>query len=183
MDNLVGWLPKDVLVLHGPSKLLVSKFHWHSPAVGVVASYTATERDVEDHFGIVRGVDQVESFTQATAGACNVFFECEKQGCTPVELVNKFLPRFISIGQVSFHNYLEKGDTFVNIGYIKFSKFRQVVCDGRIYKAPKGLNLDDYFSRFTEKRLLAYDLSEEFTLIAELCDITVRAIKKELFNK
>jgi hypothetical protein len=183
MDNLVGWLPKDVLVLHGPTKLLVDKFHWHSPQVGIVASYTPTTRDVEDHFSIFRGVDQVESFTQATAGACNVFFECVKQGYTPLELVEKFLPRFTSIGQVNFHHYLEKGDTFINIGNIKFNKFRQVVCDGRIYKVPKRLNLDDYFRDFNDERLLTYDLGSDFTLIAELQDITCRAIKKELFNK
>ena len=178
MDNLVGWLPKDVLVLHGPTKLLVNKFHWHSPEAGIVASYTTTARDVEDHFGIMRGVDQIESFTQATAGACNVFFECVKQNCTPMKLVDKFLPRFISIGQVNFHNYLEKDDTFVNIGNIRFNKFRQVVCDGRIYKVSPALDLDDYFRCFNNERLLTYELSDDFTLVAELYDITVRAIKK-----
>ncbi len=183
MDSLVGLPPKDILVLHGPTKLLVDKFLWHSPQVGIIASYTAKEQDVKDHFGIVRGVDQVESFTQATSGACNVFFECLKQGCTPLELVDKFLPRFISIGQVNFHYYLEKGDTFINIGHIKFNKFRQVVCDGRIYKTPKGLDLEKYFNDFTDERLLTYDLSTDFTLVAELQDITCRAIKKELFNK
>ena len=183
MDSLVGQHPKDVLVLHGPTKLLVNNYHWHSPRVGVVASYTPTERDVEDHFGVFRGVDQIESFGQSTTGSCNVFLECEKQGFTPVELMHKFLPRFISIGQVIFHNYLEKGDTFINIGHIKFYKFRQMVCDGRIYKAPKGLDLDDYFCRYNEKRLLAYDLSDDFTLVAELNEITGRAIKKELINK
>lgn len=183
MDNLICWHPKDVLVLHGPTKLLVDKYHWHSPRAGIVASYTPTDVDVQDHFGVFRGVDQIESFAQATTGSCNVFLECEKQGLTPIELMDKFLPRFISIGSVIFHNYLEKGDTFINIGHIKFYKFRQVVCDGRIYKAPKGLNLDRYFSDFNEERLFAYDLSADFTLIADLTDITGRAIKKEILNK
>ncbi len=97
--------------------------------------------------------------------------------------MDKFLPRFISIGSVIFHNYLEKGDTFINIGHIKFYKFRQVVCDGRIYKAPKGLNLDKYFSDFNEERLFTYDLNADFTLVADLTDITGRAIKKEILNK
>ena len=179
----MGQRPEDVLVLHGPTKLLVNKYHWHSPRVGVVASYSPTERDVEDHFGIFRGVDQIESFAQSTTGSGNVFLECEKQGLTPIELMEKFLPRFISIGQVIFHNYLEKGDTFINIGYIKFYKFRQMVCDGRIYKVAKGVDLDDYFRNYNEERLLGYDLSDDFTLVAELSDVTGRAIKKELFNK
>jgi hypothetical protein len=183
MDSLIGQYPKDILVHHGPTKLLVSKYHWHSPLAGVVASYTPTEHDVKDHFLVFRGVDQIESFAQATTGSCNVFLECEKMGLTPYELMDKFLPRFVSIGQVIFHNYLEKGDTFINIGQIKFYKFRQMVCDGRIYKAPKGLDLDDYFSQFDEEGLLTYDLSSDFTLVAELFDITGRAIKMELFNK
>jgi hypothetical protein len=182
-ENLVGISPKDVLVLHGPTKLLVSNYHWHSPLAGIVASYSPTERDVEDHFGVFRGVDQIESFAQSTTGSCNVFLECEKQGLSPYELMEVFLPRFISIGQVNFHYFLEKGDTFVNIGHIKFYKFRQMVCDGRIYKAPAGLDLDEYFKDFNEERLLNFDISPDFTLVAELHNVTGRAIRKELFEK
>ena len=183
MDNLVGTAPKDILVNHGPTKLLLNNYHWHSPHIGIVASYTPTERDVEDHFGVFRGVDQVESFAQAAVGSCNVFLECRKQGLTPYELKEKFVPWFISIGQVNFHSYLEKGDTFISIGHIKFYKFRQMSSDGRIYKVPKGLDLDHYFSQYIKKRILEYDLSDDFILIAELQDITGRAIKKELFKK
>ena len=60
MDSLVGIDTADILP-HGPTKLLVNKYNWHSPGLGIVASYTPTERDVEDHFGIFRGVDQVEA--------------------------------------------------------------------------------------------------------------------------
>jgi hypothetical protein len=183
MDNLVYWQPKDILVLHGPTKLLVNKYHWHSPQAGIVASYTPTATDVHDHFGLFRGVDQIESFAQAATGSCSVYLECEKQGLGPRELAAKFLPRFVSIGNVIFHNYLEKGDTFVNIGQIKFYKFRQMVCDGRIYKAPRGLDLNEYFSSFTDERLFNYDLSNDFTLVADLHDVICRAIKSELFNK
>ncbi len=183
MDSLVGQDPKDILVLHGPTKRLVNHYHWHEPEIGIVASYTPTDRDLEDHFNIFRGVDQIESFAQSTTGSCIVFLECKKLGITPYELPNRFFPRFISIGEVIFHNYLEKGDILVNIGHIKFYKFRQMVCDGRIYKAPKGLDLDLYFSNFNEDKLLNYNLQEDFTLITELKDITARSIKKELLNK
>lgn len=179
-NNLVGVSPKDVL-LHGPSKLLVSNYHWHEPEVGIVGSYTATEKDVQDHFGIFRGVDQIEAFGQATIGSCSTFLECRKKNCSTMELKEKFIPAFISLGQVNFHNYLQVGDTFVSIGQIKFYKFRQMVADGRIYKVPKGLDLNDYFSQFNTERLMEYGLNDDFLLIAEISDITGRGIKKELF--
>jgi 3-hydroxymyristoyl/3-hydroxydecanoyl-(acyl carrier protein) dehydratase len=180
--NLVGISPTQVM-LHGPTKLLVDNYHWHSPKVGIVASYSPKERDVEDHFGIFRGVDQVESFAQATIVSCATFSECRKNNCTPDELKDRFIPAFISIGNVNFHYYLEAGDTFISIGNITFYKWRQMVCDGRIYKVPKGLNLDDYFKDFTEERLLNYDISEDFKLVADLAGITGRAILIELFKK
>ena len=174
--NLVGTAPKDVLS-YGPSKLMVEKYLWHSPDVGIVSSYTPTDKDVLDHFGIFRGVDQVEAFAQATIVSCIAYLEKRKLGCSHDEIKRLFLPVFISIGQVNFHSYLQAADTFVSLGQIKSYKFRQMICEGRIYKAPKTLNLDDYFSGFNEKRLLNYDLSNDFLLVAELQGITGRGIK------
>jgi len=180
--DLVAMHPSKML-LHGPTKLLLSAYHWHSPAKGVVASYSPRERDVEDHFGVFRGVDQVEAFAQASVVSCATFLECRKQNCTPGELKDKFIPAFISIGKVNFHYYLEFGDTFISIGHIKSYKWRQMICDGRIYKVPKGIDLDEYFADFTDERLLKYDISNDFKLVAELFDITGRAILIELFKK
>ncbi len=177
MDNLIGIEPAVVLV-HGPKKLMVTKYHWHSPAVGIVASYTPKPLDVEDHFDIFRGVDQIESFAQATIVSCSAYNETVKQQCNFDHLKQTLYPVFISIGQVNFHGYLELGDTFISIGHIKHYKFRQMICDGRIYKVPPGLDLDDYFSRFNDERLLAFDLDKEFKLVAELAGITGRGIKK-----
>jgi len=171
------------MLLHGPTKTLLDAYHWHSPDKGIVASYTPKARDVEDHFGVFRGVDQIEAFAQATIVSCATFLECRKNNCLPDELKDKFIPAFISIGNVNFHYYLEEGDTFISIGYITFYKWRQMVCDGRIYKVPKGLDLNDYFSDFNEERLLKYDISEDFKLVAELYNITGRAILRELFKK
>src|SRR4051812_8252668 len=137
--SLVGTNPSQLL-LHGPSKLLVNEYHWHLPDKGIVASYSPTEKDVEDHFGVFRGVDQVEAFAQASVVSCATFLECRKLKCTPDELKEKFIPAFISIGNVNFHNYLEVGDTFISIGHITFYKWRQMVCSGRIYKVPKDFN-------------------------------------------
>jgi len=180
--NLLLFKPSQML-LHGPTKRLVDAYHWHSPNKGIVASYSPKPRDVEDHFGIFRGVDQVEAFAQATIVSCATFLECRKQNCTPDQLKDKFIPAFISIGNVNFHYYLEQGDTFISIGNITFYKWRQMVCDGRIYRVPPGLNLDEYFKDFTEERLLKYDISKDFKLIADLFDITGRAILIEQFKK
>ncbi len=180
--TLVGTDPSQLL-LHGPTKRLVDKYHWHSPNIGIVASYSPTARDVEDHFGVFRGVDQVEAFAQATIVSCGTFLECRKLNCLPDALGDKFVPAFISIGNVSFQSYLEQGDRFISIGNIKFYKWRQMVCDGRIYKVPKHIDLDEYFSDFTDERLLKYDISKDFIKVAELHDITGRAILVDLFKK
>jgi hypothetical protein len=180
-DNLVGEPPEHWL-LHGPTKRYVDAYHWHKPNVGIVASYTPTEQNVEDHFDVFRGVDQIESFAQASVVSCGTFLQCKKMDVVPETLAELFVPTFISIGNVNFHSYLEKGQTFVNIGFIKFYKWRQMVCEGRIYRVPQGLDLDAYFNDFDEQRLLAYDIGSEFTLIAELFDITGRGIKRDIFE-
>jgi hypothetical protein len=180
--NLLGQLPENWM-LHGPTKRYVDEYLYHEPTVGIVASYTPTEYDVTDHFGLFRGVDQIEAFAQASIVSCGTFLECRKMKITPSELAKLFIPAFISIGPVYFHSYLEKGQTFINIGIIKFYKWRQMVCNGRIYKIPKGFNLHGYFKDYNEARLLAYDVPNEFILVAELFDVTGRGIKKEMFEK
>ncbi|MDP9047763.1 MAG: hypothetical protein M3N14_06470 [Bacteroidota bacterium] len=181
MDNLLGIQPAEVL-LHGPTKILLDKYHWHSPDAGIVASYTPSKIDVKDHFGIFRGVDQIEAFAQASIVSCGAYRERLKLGCSFGELKQIFAPVFTGIGPVKFHSYLEQGDTFISIGQITFYKFRQMICDGRIYKAPKQLDLDGYFSHYNETRLLTYDLSNDFKLVAEFSDVTGRAVKRELLK-
>ena len=181
MNNLIGIEPEVVLV-HGPKKLMITKYLWHLPTIGIVASYSPREIDVEDHFGVFRGVDMVESFVQSTIVSCTAYNETIKQQCTFDVLKQTFYPIFTSIGQVNFHGYLELGDTFISVGHIKHYKFREMICDGRIYKVTPGLDLDDYFSRFTEERLLNFDFDNNFKLIAELSGMTGRAIKQEKFK-
>lgn len=179
--DLLGVNPANLL-LHGPTKRLLDAYHWHSPKVGIVASYTPKAADVHDHFGVFRGVDQIEAFAQATIVSCGTFLECRKQNCSPIELKDRFVPAFISVGAVNFHHYLAEGETFVSLGRITFYKFRQMVADGRIYKVPPGLELNDYFRDFSESRLANYELDDRFKLVAELSDITGRALKKETFT-
>lgn len=182
MKNLLGINPSNIF-LHGPKKILVDKFVWHLPDTGIIASYTPTARDVEDHFGIFRGVDQIESFGQATVGSCNAYLECIKLKCDFDYLKANFIPFFVSIGQVNFKSYLEEGDEFISIGKITFFKFRQITCDGRIYKVPKGLDLEAYFKDYTKEQFLNYELSDDFILIAELFDVTGKATRREKMAK
>lgn len=176
LENVVGQAPENLLLHHGPTKLLINSFHYHSPNAGIVASYVPTELDVKDHFNVFRGVDQIESFSQAM-GSCSTFLQSKKEQKLPKELKETTLPYFISIGNVIFHGVVEKGDTIVHLAQIKFYKFRQIVCDGRTYKVSKGLNLDDYFKDFTDEQLLNYKLSRDFSLMAEYNAITGRGIK------
>ena len=179
--SLVGTAPADVLI-HGPKKLYVNNYHWHSPNVGVVASYTPRAIDVEDHYGVFRGVDQIESFGQATNASCSAYLETIKQNCTFDHLKKTLTPLFISIGQVHFRGYLLEGETFICMGHITFYKFRQMICDGRIYKVPKGLDLDEYFKNYTEEKMRNYELSEGFKLVAELFDVTGKGVKTEKYK-
>jgi hypothetical protein len=178
-ESLIGIDPKDILI-HGPKKQLLDKYHWHKPDFGIIASYTPTEVDVEDHFGVFRGVDQIEAFAQATIVSCSAHLETIKQKCTFDYLKETFIPLFISLGQVHFRSYLQTGDMFICMGHITFYKFRQMTCDGRIYKVPPGLDVDDYFKDYTEGQFRNYELRDDFTLIAELFDVTGKGLKKKI---
>lgn len=177
-ENLVGTAPNTVLI-HGPSKLLVDHYHWHNPNIGIIASYTPTHKDVVDHFGVFRGVDIIESFAQATTGSCSVFLNLLKRDPEKPINADEFIPTFISIDKVNFQSYLSEGDTFISVGKIMFYKFRQMVVDGRVYKAPQGLDLNAHFQNFTTEKLNNYEIEDGFTLVAELFGITGRAIKKD----
>lgn len=177
LANLVGTKPNTIL-LHGPSKLLVDDYHWHSPQNGIIASYTPNSFDVKDHFGIFRGVDLIESFVQATNCSCSAFLINQKQGDNSLSKED-FIPTFISVGKVDFHSYIAQGETFICIGKIIFYKFRQMVVDGRIYKVPSGTNLNHHFADYTDRKLDNYEMDEKFTLVAELFGITGRAIKRK----
>lgn len=178
LANLIGVSPASLLI-HGPTKLLVDAYHWHVPEVGIVASYSPTSFDVNDHFGIFRGVDMVESFAQAVNASCGLFMEIKKQKHTIAILKADFTPLFLSIGQVNFIDYLEEGEVMICMGRIKFYKFRQMICDGRIYKVPKGLDLNAYFENYTTEDFLAYHLPSAFVQVADLKDITGRMMRKD----
>lgn len=181
MQSLVG-IPPNQCLPHGPSKLLVDAFIWHSPNDGVVASYSPKESDVKDHFGVFRGVDQIESFAQATVVACGAFLECKKTNKSFEDLFQIYRSAFLEVGMVRFHNFLKAGDTYVCIGIIKFFKFRQMVVDGRIYKVNNNINLNTFFKDFTTQNLLNFELTNDFELVSELKGVIGKAIKQDKLN-
>lgn len=182
MDNLIGVSPSSLLV-HGPTKLLVDAYHWHDANLGIIASYTPTLFDVKDHFGVFRGVDMVESFAQAINASCGFFMESKKLNCSLDTLKSEFTPLFLSIGQVNFMGFLEEGEKMICVGHIKQYKFRQMTCDGRIYKVPNGFDLNTYFENYTSEQFLAFDFPADFLPIAELTNIVGKVIKKEKMLK
>lgn len=182
MKSLIGITPGEALP-HGPTKLLVDDFVWHSPNTGIIASYTPKAHDVQDHFGVFRGVDQIESFAQATVVACGVYLEAAKKELTFEELYEKYNTALMEVGHTRFLGFLAEGETYICMGIIQFYKFRQMVVDGRIYKVPKGLNLNEYFNDYTEEQLKNFELNEGFQLITELSGVTGKAVKKSKMNQ
>ena len=181
MSTLVGLDPATVLP-HGPSKLLVDEYLWHSPYVGVVAAYTPDEWDVMDHFGVFRAVDQVESFGQAAVVSCSAFLDTGKTGLSYTEYYKLRNFVFVGIKSVHCHDVIPYKQKYICLGVINFYKFRQMTASGRIYKVPAGLDLQEYFRDFTEERLRNYDLGKEFVLATELHDILGKGIKNEILT-
>src|ERR1700745_3435440 len=135
MSTLVGQDPAIILP-HGPTKRLVNEYLWHSPNVGIVASYTPNERDVHDHFGVFRAVDQVESFGQAVVVSCSAFLDAQKMGLSYEDYYKLRNFVFVGIKAVHCHNVIRYGETYVCLGVINFYKYRQMTASGRIYKVP-----------------------------------------------
>lgn len=181
MKTLVGQRT-DLVLPHGPTKRLVDEYYWHSPTVGIVAGYTPNERDVHDHFGVFRAVDQVESFGQAVVVSCSAFLDTEKMGLGYKEYYEQRNFVFVGIKSVHCHNVIRYNERYVCLGVINFYKYRQMTASGRIYKVPTGLDLHAYFKNFSEDRLRSYDLGEGFVLATELHDILGKGIKNEKLN-
>jgi hypothetical protein len=179
--SLVGQDPRRVLP-HRPTKLLVDEFLWHEPEVGIVASYTPRERDVEDHFGVFRGVDQVESFGQACVVSCSVFLDAAKMALDYDAYYAQRNFVFAGVERVHCHGFIRLGEPYVCLGAIEQYKFRQMTVSGRIYKVAGDVDLRAYFAGFTAERLRAFDLDERFEKVFEIHNIIGKGIKNEKFN-
>ncbi len=176
MESLVGQDP-GLILPHGPSKLLVDEYLWHEPNTGIVATYTPKERDVHDHFGVFRAVDQVESFGQATAVSCSAFLDTNKTGLGYKEYYRQRNFVFMSIEKVLCHNFIRLNEKYICIGIITFYKFRQMSTSGRIYKVVTDIDLKHYFKSFTEDRLRKFELTGDFVLVTEIEKVISKGIK------
>lgn len=181
MNNLVGQDPRNVLP-HGPGKLLVDAFYWHEPEIGIVAGYTPKARDVEDHFGVYRGVDQVETFGQAAVVAPGVFLDARKMGIGFREYYETRNMVFAGVERVHCHHFIREGEPFVCLGIIEQFKFRQMTVSGRIYKTAADVDLNACFAEFTPERLRNFDLDERFIKVFEIHNIIGKSIRIEKFE-
>ncbi|HMS68446.1 MAG TPA: hypothetical protein PKD18_09920 [Saprospiraceae bacterium] len=179
--SLIGLDPAVVLP-HGPSKIFLDEFIWHTPGLGVVAAYTPKERDTNDHFGVYRGADQIETFGQATVVAANAFEVCSNKQITFDQLYQQYNFVFLRIGSVICHSFINTGEKVIVIGKINEYKFRQMTASGRMYKVPSDLDLQAYFASLDKDQILQYQLDPAFLLVTEFEGLIGRGIKVERIN-
>ena len=179
LTSLVGLSPHDVLP-HGPSKVYIDEFLWHRPGVGVVAIYTAREKDTHDHFGVFRGVDQIEAFGQASVVAGNAFISCVKKGISFSELYENYNFVFLTMGSAICKSFIKLGDTAIIHAHFDDYKFRQMISSGKVYKASKGFDLEKYYQDYTEEQFKNNIVPAEYMEVSEFNGLTGRGIKNNL---
>src|SRR3990172_3964570 len=94
--SLVGQNPKDILP-YGPTKLLVDEYLWHHAETGCIASYTVKEEDVKGHFGLFRGVDQLELFAQSSIVSLGIFHVTNNSNVSYQQLQEKYDWLFLGV--------------------------------------------------------------------------------------
>ncbi|WP_155599593.1 hypothetical protein [Zobellia amurskyensis] len=179
LTSLVGLSPNAVLP-HGPSKVYLDAFLWHDPKVGVVAIYTAREKDTLDHFGVFRGADQIEAFGQASVVAGNAFISCVKKEIGFSELYEKYNFVFMSMGQAICKSFIKLGDTAIMHAHFDDYKFRQMTSSGKIYKAPKEFDLETYYKTYSAAKFKKEEVPTSYIEVSEFKDLKGRGIKNSL---
>ncbi len=180
--SLVDIGPKDLLP-YGETKLLVDEYLWHDHELGCIASYTVKERDVNGHFGLFRGVDQLEFFVQACVVSYVFFREAIKSDLSFQEYLANYHPLFLGIDNVQFQHSAKLGDTMIAVGVIKKYKFKQVTCSGRIYKVSSNVNLKSYCSSLSSSDVKNFNLCSDLTSITEIENSVGWMVKKERLKK
>lgn len=176
-QSLVGLNPKDILP-YGPTKLLVDEYLWHNPQLGCIASYTVKEEDVKDHYGLFRGVDQLEFFAQSSVVSLGIFHITNNLGLSHYQLQEKYYLLFLGVDKIRFHYFVKCNEKIVSIGVIKKYAFRQMICSGRIYKVPKDFDIGSYCSFLNTKDVENFKLHDELKIVAEFENAVGWYIKK-----
>lgn len=169
----------EEVIPHGPSKRMIHEILWHAPESGAIGVYTASPSDVADHFGVFRGADQIETLAQASVVPLLAYNESRKMNLSFQAYFEQFVILGAGVGKGVIHDYIKEGERFVILGKITFYRFRQMLVDGRIYKAPESIDLHRYFSSYKEEQFDKLVLSSEFTLVSEFKDLVGRAIRRE----
>ena len=179
LTSLVGLSPYDVLP-HGPSKVYLDAFLWHESKLGVVATYTPQEKDTHDHFGVFRGVDQIEAFGQASVVASNAFISCVKKEISFSELYEKYNFVFLTLGEAICKSFIKLGETFVIHAHFNDYKFRQMTASGKLYKTSPNFDLEEYYKKYTINQFLNNELPNDYIEVAEFKNLIGRGIKNNL---
>jgi len=172
----------DEILIHGPSKLLVDRFHWFYPQHGIVASYKVKPKDVLDHFGVFRGVDVIETAGQTGVAACTIL-ECVKQEKTVEELKQDFRIAFLGMGKAIFHDFVKEGDYLFSFCKIKQYKYRQMTIDVAVYGIKEENALKDYFQNLQPKDFDINNVAGNFKLVATIDNLIGRAVKNSIIYK
>ncbi len=177
--NRKAWLASDPreILLHGPSKIYLDHHWWFYPSTGIVGSYEVQAKDVHDHFGVFRGVDMIESAGQTGVSACSMLFAYIDLKSAP-EVQQRFIMAFLGLGQAVFHDFVEQGETLVNVCAIHQYKFRQIRFSAVVYKAHEPAEIAPYFAHLPEDQLGVAPVPESFKKVAEFTDFIGRAINR-----
>ncbi len=178
-STLVGLSPHDVLP-HGPSKVYIDAFLWHDPNIGVVAIYKVQEKDTHDHFGVLRGADQIEAFGQASVVAGNAFISCVKKNISFAELYEKYNFVFMTIGESICKSFIKLGETAIIHAHFDDYKFRQMTTSGKIFKAPKDFDIEQYYQNYNANQFKDTEVPSDYVEVSEFKNLKGRGIKNTL---
>ncbi|MBI1223490.1 MAG: hypothetical protein GC180_12880 [Bacteroidetes bacterium] len=172
-----SWISKrpNEILIHGPSKLYIDKYLWFDPTEGIISCYTTQSKDTADHFDIFRGVDIIESAGQTGVSACAIM-ESVKQDKSIDELKKHFRLAFVGMGKARFHGFVKVNETLLNVCKIHQHKFRQMLISSKVYKAPAGMDVAEYFKELRIEKIDQLQVPEGFMLVAEMEDMIGRSV-------
>lgn len=177
-QSLVGVQPKEILP-YGPTKLFVDEYLWHNPEVGCVASYRVKEDDVKDHFGLFRGVDQLEFFAQSSLVSLGIFQIVNRTNLSIYQLQEQYNCLFLGVERVRFHHFVRCGETLISVAVLNKYVFKQMTCSGRVYKVPDDFDRKAYCSFLCADNVKDFQFKDDLKIIAEFENATGWYVKKE----
>lgn len=171
--NCYDFKPAEVLA-HGPSKIVIEKYLWLESGKGMIHSYTVTAKDVLDHFGVLRSIDQLESFGQGICSYSSFILAKKYEEC-PSNIKDHFTHINLS-GGGKFFGKIKEGETIIIFGQEDFCKFRKTRFTGQIYKWDSEQPYNEYFKDYSISDFDSLKLPKDCLHVATV-DATVKAIR------